>query len=61
VTFDRSSYAAVKATLLDRYGPSHARSVEESGETLTWSGTRVAMSLREDAGGRLAALEIRER
>jgi hypothetical protein len=60
VTFDRRHYGQVKAALVDRYGAAQARGVEESGETLSWSGARAAMSLREDSGdGKLAAFELR--
>jgi len=62
VTFDRRQFAETKALLLDRYGPSHSRVADESGETLAWTGSRITLTLRENAGDRgNATLEIRDR
>jgi len=62
VTFDRRDYAAVRTLLIERHGAAQARTADESGEALSWSGPRVAMSLREDAGdGSHATVELRER
>jgi hypothetical protein len=61
VTFDRRRYAEAKALMFDRYGPSHSRVTDEPGETLAWTGTRVALTLRESADDRgHAVMEIRE-
>ena len=63
VTLDARHFAYARAQLTDRYGAPHAHAVDEAGETLTWSGEHVAVTLRQDASrgdahGR-ALLEIR--
>jgi hypothetical protein len=63
VTFDARHFAYARGQLLDRFGAPHSRAADEPGETLTWSGTRVVVTLRQDgdradARGR-SLLEIR--
>jgi hypothetical protein len=60
-SFDRRQYGAVKTTLIDRFGAPQSHDGGEGGETLSWSGSRIAMTLREAADRKdRSAFELRD-